>query len=820
MQHGHAMQTVTERIGGKYPVTAVAAGHEYRQDDWPAIAIGPDGSTWVTWLSFAGDRDDIGLRRYQNGKWGNLQWVPATSGDNMMPQVAVDSANRVWIVWSQQVEGNWDIYARRYDVSRQQWDAAVRLTSDPLPDLHPRMWTDRNGHGAVVWQGFRGGTSNIFLSTLGTDGWSSPIRITNHRANDWEPAVAMDASGSAWVAYDSYQNGNYDVFLRRVQGTNVGPEIGVAVTPRFEVRPTLTIDENGRVWVAWESGLPNWGKDYAFIIKDKTIGAMEGGAREVRVRCYANGRWLEAAKPLSSALPQDPAFQPQVLPDGHGSVWLLAKLRRTLGEQRGDRNTMGYYEYWATHWDGESWSPAVPWPHSRGRLSTRIQSSLAADGNLWVAWSTDNRTDRYSHRPVREQIYVGLLDQSAIADKAQSLQDATDEPVSAPVAHPHEALDVRAIRGYTALVDGKQAHILRGDLHRHTELSWDGGGRQDGTLLDFYRYMIDAAAMDFGASTDHQGGSWPYWWYYTQKMTDMFHLPGTYVSLFGFERSIPFPNGHRNIFYATRRESRVLPFNLKAGAFTGLPEPPQGDEPGTTTPEIAGNDTKLVYEELRMRNGISIPHTSGTNQGTDWRDNDPNLEPVVEIFQGARCSYEAVGAPHVVPNSDGSPEFPPEWVKVHGHQPSGMVVNAWAKGYRLGVIASSDHYSTHVSYAMVYTADPTRRGVLDAIRRRHTYGAMDNIILDVRMGSHFMGDVFSLRSAVPITVKARGTRNVARVSVIRDANVIYTTEPNRQDVEFKYLDHDSLKGPHYYYVRIEQDNTLLAWSSPMFVDYQ
>src|SRR5215469_5820491 len=93
----HAMQSLTERID-KYPIEVFVPGHEFRQDDWPSIAVGPDGSAWVAWLSFAGDRDDVGLRRYRNGKWENLQWVPATSGDNMMPQVAIDSADRVWVV--------------------------------------------------------------------------------------------------------------------------------------------------------------------------------------------------------------------------------------------------------------------------------------------------------------------------------------------------------------------------------------------------------------------------------------------------------------------------------------------------------------------------------------------------------------------------------------------------------------------------------------------------------------------------------------------------------------------------------------------------
>ena len=129
---------------------------------------------------------------------------------------------------------------------------------------------------------------------------------------------------------------------------------------------------------------------------------------------------------------------------------------------------------------------------------------------------------------------------------------APRDPTVPKQGHANEPADLRAIRAYTATVAGKPQHILRGDFHRHTELSWDGGGTQDGNLQDFYRYMIDAAAMDFGASTDHQGGAWPYWWWYTQKMTDMYHVPGAYVPIFGYERSAIYPNGHRNLFRQTQ----------------------------------------------------------------------------------------------------------------------------------------------------------------------------------------------------------------------------------------------------------------------------
>jgi hypothetical protein len=217
------------------------------------------------------------------------------------------------------------------------------------------------------------------------------------------------------------------------------------------------------------------------------------------------------------------------------------------------------------------------------------------------------------------------------------------------------------------------------------------------------------------------------------------------------------------MFFAQRSESRVTPFHLKAGAQNfALPQAPIGDEPGVGTGELVANDTKLLYEDIRARNGIAISHTSGTRMGTDWRDNDPNLEPVVEIFQGARTNYEKPDAPLAA-----DPQKDAAHIQNAGFQPAGMVVNAWAKGYKLGIITSSDHGSTHISYAMVYTDDTSRQGILDAIRKRRTYGAMDNIVMDVRWAATH-GREFALTRAEPIKVKVIGTDTLAEVSIVKD----------------------------------------------------
>jgi hypothetical protein len=797
-------------------VLSQAVGHQYRQDDWPAIAASPDGSLWIAWLSFNGAYDDIAIRQYRNGVWSNIHWVPNTSGDSWLPQIAVDAANRPWVVWSQQLDANWDLYGRRFDPAQQEWGGLERLTSHPLPDINPRLASNKKGQFALVWQGFRGKYSSIFLKTFDGERWSSEARVTNHEANDWEPAVALDSRGTAWIAYDSYKNGNYDVFLSHAGD----PEIAVAITPRFEARATVAVDSADRVWVAWEEGLPNWGKDQGYIVRDRPFGAFLGGVRHAQLRCYQNARWIEPAKPLGSVFAGDRVSQPHVFASGD-NVWVAARVRTTILGKKNPPDYYfptpqhGYWEYWITRLDGDHWTEAFPLPESRGRWSTRINAAWDAAGNLWMAWPTDGRVQADYHRPIRQQVYAGQIQVNGVAAPAV-LTAAAPEPIEPKTAHADEPADLRAIRSYTAPIDGKPQHIVRGDFHRHTELSWDRGGEPDGSLQDFYRYMVDAAAMDFGASTDHQGGNWPYWWWYTQKMTDMYHVPGAYVPIFGYERSAQYPFGHRNMFFAKRSDARVTPFFLKEGVKQfQFPLGGEGDEPGSGSPDLVKNDAALLYEEVRAHNGLAIRHTTSTNQGGPWTENDPALEPVVEIFQGARTSSEIAGGPLVT-----DPQKDIEQMKLIGYRPEGMMSVAWAKGYKLGVIASSDHFSTHISYALVYTGDMSRKGILDAIRKRHTYGATDNIILDVRMGEHFMGDEFALKKAEPIRVKARGTRPIARIELLKDSKVIYSAEPRQTDVSFQFNDTGDISQRHYYYVRLQQDDRMTAWSSPFFVNYK
>ncbi len=148
----------------------------------------------------------------------------------------------------------------------------------------------------------------------------------------------------------------------------------------------------------------------------------------------------------------------------------------------------------------------------------------------------------------------------------------------------------------------------------------------------------------------------------------------------------------------------------------------------------------------------------------------------------------------------------------------GFVSNALDKGYRLGFQASSDHLSTHMSYANVWVTEPPREGMLDAIRKRRVYGATDNILADVRSHGHFMGEEFTTDQAPRIEVTLIGTAEFAKVAIIKDGRYVHSVDPGTEHVKLTWTDNSSRSGDSaYYYVRGEQVDGEIVWVSPMWI---
>ncbi len=731
-------------------------------DDYPAVAIAPDGTMYVAYVSFTPglDRDvrahaldapikdfaplakppggdQVWLRVFSAGKWSEPAAITPGKGDIFRCAVAVDSSGRAWIFWSENKDANFDIWARSFKDGK--FSEPQQLTTTAGPDVAPVAATDANGRVWVAWQGAR---QNVFriLSRHQTDGgWSDETVVSNQERNCWDPAIAASAAveGKAGarvaIAWDTYDKGDYDVWLREFDagGKPAAPQ-PVAATLKFEARPSLAYDKAGRLWVAWEEGAEMWAKDFGALAK-KGVPIYQSG-RSINLRVLDDGQWKDTAEPVAEALPgaqrrgrgkKAKAVQPggeatfnnfaRLAADRDGRVWLLCRTRGT-----GNRATpIG--SAWLTEaacYDGKQWIGPIPLADSDNFGDNRPAIVAAPDGGVFIAWSSDHRLTRHvqrggrggnasqgaEHDPFDNDIMVGRVSLPS-PPAAVELKPAAATAIAKPSpVETREAADVARVRGYRTSVGGNELRILRGEFHRHTEISNDG--HNDGPLEDMWRYALDSASMDWIGNGDHDnGGGREYSWWITQKTTDAYRLPGLFEPMFTYERSVQYPEGHRNVVFA-KRGIRTLPRLQKQAEADRGPAP----------------DTEMLYRYLHFFDGVCASHTSATQMGTDWRNNDPLVEPIVEIYQGDRQNYEQPGAPRSPKESDA----------IGGWRPKGFVSLALQKGYRFGFEASSDHISTHISYCCVFTKETSRDAILAGLKARHVYGATDNIIADVR----------------------------------------------------------------------------------------
>jgi hypothetical protein len=153
------------------------------------------------------------------------------------------------------------------------------------------------------------------------------------------------------------------------------------------------------------------------------------------------------------------------------------------------------------------------------------------------------------------------------------------------------------LRNYRVNLNGAELQLMRGEFHRHTEISGDGGN--DGPLIDAYRYLIDAAHMDWGGCCDHDnGGGHEYFWWLEQKLTDAYNLGERYVPMFAYERSVRYLEGHRNVVFP-KRGIRPLPRLPKMA----------DDSPSAPAP-----DTQMLYRS----SSNSAVSSRRTRPGLTW----------------------------------------------------------------------------------------------------------------------------------------------------------------------------------------------------------
>jgi hypothetical protein len=449
------------------------------------------------------------------------------------------------------------------------------------------------------------------------------------------------------------------------------------------------------------------------------------------------------------------------------------------------------WEVWLTGWTGSAWVPPIPVSTRKGM---NRRPGLVLDGNrAIVCFQADDRPDGWRDIDKTKDATSGVFLVSVPLPDASAVPHELEPLVANPA--PWEAAEIRKrfgddhpVKRETTVV-GEKMTLLFGDLHSHSDASVCDR-LQNGSADDVYAMQRDFLNLRFACLTDHAEDMHPYLWNRQAKLARANEVPGSFTTFLGFEWTSGYDPekpkgtyGHRNVILGDLR-------------FPKWWSPRGGQTPAQ------------LWTELRAANAnfVTIPHQLADtgNVPTDWSFTDEIAQPVAEIFQ-VRGSYEAPGEPRVGKKAKASEDH--------------FLQGALKKGIVIGVIASPDH-GGGVGKACVWAKENSREAILDALRARRTYGTTGaRIALEVRVGGHFMGEKSADGASGPVTVevKARCPNDVAKVSICRGGTWVHAETPTSREFEFTWTDNDAPAGRKWYYVRVEQKDGELAWSSPVWL---
>ena len=783
-------------------IAASRVSNPAKQGDWPAAVFARDGALWVAWIEW-NDRDAdrvLVRRRDPQGAWGSEIAIDDGNWDHYSPTIAAQPSG-VMVIWSGQSNGNFDLFAARISnagaVSKPE-----RLTSAPFSDFNARAVADAAGNVTVAWQSFRSGHGEIYARRFSNNRWGAETRVSAGTSDDWEPSIALDTNGTAWIAWDGYATGNYDVYLRSFDGRKLGEVVAITTEPEAQFHTSVAVDVSGRVWIAWDEAGENWGKDFS------RSGAAPGSrglhySRNLRLRVYANGRVQDPAGDLGAVMTgrmQRYAELPHLAFDKSGSLWMVFR-HWTIGQPT------EIFHFYATRLSGSSWSVPLLLTSSSGQNTQHASLTLGPAGELAAVYASDGRSREVL--PVNEQahalhynVYLANLPNGA------GPPQVTLAEARLPAAPMRPPLRARA----TMNAGGKTYHLMMGDAHRHTDIRGHSG--VDGSVLDTYRYAMDAAQLDWLGTSDHNevvGGRWPdglrdYQWWTVQKTVDVMSHPPVFIGVYSYEHSLARPSGHRNMLF------------LKRGAPLRL-----ADRERKKEDNLPPNLWKWTTENVLTQSGqrvVIVPHTFGERSQpmADFNWQNARFDCLLEIYQGARSSYEAWRAP--AGERRGSSQ-----VEEEGH----FAQDALGKGNVYGFVSFSDHGSTHTSWAAVWAPAEDRAGLFDGLYERRTYAASDEMIVTATAGSHMPGEQFTVEAGSAPEIKASVTApdTILRIDVVKDGKYIYTTNPNARTATISFRDMDAKAGTAYYYLRVFERDALttdgsphVAWTSPWYVTYK
>lgn len=206
----------------------------------PDVAVDSNGNIYVVWTDNRNNGDeDIYMQKFNSS--GVKQW---NDGDKIVnlgiehnqysPKIAIDNNDKIYIIWTDQKNGDEDIYMQKFNSSGDcQWGDDKKVNVETYANQHSSaaIAIDTNNNIYVTWTDNRNINNNqdedIYLQKLDTDGnkYTRDYRVNINNDSSSQNSSDMSISNNyPIVVWADNRAVNYDIYFTKFIEYN-NPEI-------------------------------------------------------------------------------------------------------------------------------------------------------------------------------------------------------------------------------------------------------------------------------------------------------------------------------------------------------------------------------------------------------------------------------------------------------------------------------------------------------------------------------------------------------------------------------------------------------------------
>ena len=243
----------------------------------PLIALTDNGLNATTTIIWQDDRNsDIDIYMQIFNSSGDKQASPEIRVNSNSPldgtnqynaDIESDNNENIIIAWTDNRNGNLDIYAELFSsTTTSQWEKLLISEASNADQYSPSIAVDSLNNFYIAWTDERDGDKNIYLQKFDTDGnsvWTNELKVNTDggSSNQYSPSIAIDGSDNIYITWTDTRNIHMDIYAQKMSTTGViswadDVRVNIDITNSNQYNSQIIINPINNVpFVTWQSDI-------------------------------------------------------------------------------------------------------------------------------------------------------------------------------------------------------------------------------------------------------------------------------------------------------------------------------------------------------------------------------------------------------------------------------------------------------------------------------------------------------------------------------------------------------------------------------------